>query len=503
MRRPRVLFATDFDNPAQDRNQAPPSQETSSRPALTATGLLAGIFALYLALVPLGQWQPDEYDYFSRLRAGAGQAFLHRLRWSPRPIGETLYLAYGLVANHVRLSLSGWFLGFLWVVFLLCASATALSSGEKTRRLYVFMMGLAVATACITSGPVFQVFYWPAGAVAYLTTLSATLLVFLHALDGRLSSSRERTICCVALLVAALSSEMGALFVLCFALFQAVMRLSGWTDARREDERSSWWILPGAASAAVLLWIATHRLPVSETAFTVESASLHNPLQSALSASARLVAEAAGWTSGIKHPGSALLSVIAKVALGVGAAILLPTAQTGSAGKESRVRSELFVLAATILSACFLGLFASYLHFGYPGGERYETLRRCWILMAYIALAVALRADSLCPSRARLKLGPVLLIAGVVLPWHVSPLARQYAEYAAARDAIKQTFQSGYQPGGRMVFVVPPTIGVITPATLAPGTYTRTSELAGLTHVDYILKYFGKQELLVTEAQRR
>ena len=99
-----------------------------------AIGLFAAVIALYFGLVPLGQWQADEYDYFSRLREGVGRAFATRIRWSPRPLGEAIYLLYGLVANRFHQPLTGWFLGMLWIGFLICACGTAWAAGKSERR---------------------------------------------------------------------------------------------------------------------------------------------------------------------------------------------------------------------------------------------------------------------------------------------------------------------------------------------------------------------------------
>jgi hypothetical protein len=463
--------------------------------------LSLGILSLYLGLVALGQWQADEYDYFARLKTAVWPAFIQRLQWSPRPVGETLYLGYGLLANALRLPLSGWFLGALWAGFLLCTFATGLTIDKRDRRLPALMIGVAVAAACLTSGPVFQVFYWPAGAVAYLTTLSATLLVFLQVVDDRLASSRGRTLCCVALLAAALSSEMGALLAVCFAILQVLITMRGWTGAKRDHQETIWWLFPGVASLAVLLWVALHRLPVNEDAFTVQSGSLHHPLQSVISAVMRLALEVSGWSSGMKRPTSALINVIARLALGVGVAILYWSSHRESQDEKTLSRRYLLVLATTLVAACFLSLFASYLHFGYSGGERYETLRRCWLLMAYIAVIIWLRVGSARAWRANVKLASSLLMLGLVLPWHISPLMRQYAEYRPMRNAVEQTFQSGYAPGEQMTYVAPPTDGLITPATLAPGTYTRKAEAQGSAFADYILTYFGKRALVVTPVQ--
>src|SRR5581483_2014286 len=138
----------------------PPSSQILEWLAVAIAGVT---FALYFGLAPLGQWQADEYDYFTRLRQGAGEAFATRLRWSPRPLGESIYLAYGLLANSFHRPLTGWFLGLLWVGFAVCACATTFTSRNHQRR--VLLVGLGLAAAFLTSGPLFQVFYWPAGAV--------------------------------------------------------------------------------------------------------------------------------------------------------------------------------------------------------------------------------------------------------------------------------------------------------------------------------------------------
>jgi hypothetical protein len=465
-----------------------------------ATGLFAAVLAIYFGLVRLGQWQADEYDYFSRLREGAGQAFATRIRWSPRPLGELLYLVYGLVANRLRQPLTGWFLGLLWIGFLICACATAWGTGKSERRLSALLAGLALAAAFLTSGPLFQVFYWPAGAVAYLTTLAATLLLSLQIFYGRLSSSRGRWICGGCLLVAALSSEIGAILAVCFAGLQAAGLLF-WRE--RRERAVTWWLLPGAAAVGVLLWAATHRLPVSESAFITTTTALHNPLQSAAVAGGQLVLEILGWSSGAKRASSAIVSLIARLALAAGVALLWPRPDHQSQSEPASHRHRLLMLGTAFLVACFASLFASYLHFGNAGGERYETLRRCWMVMAYVAVVTAFGAARLQSRQPRARqLAPALLLVGVLLPWHVSPLLREYAAYARVRQAIEQTFQSGYQQGSeQMVLVNPPPGGVITPAILAPRSYSRTSQAPEFNYAGYILTYFGKQVLVVPAAE--
>lgn len=461
------------------------------------TGVIAVVVAFYFGLVPLGQWQADEYDYFGRLRQGVAQAFLTRLHWSPRPLGETFYLAYGLLANYCQRPLTGLFLGMLWAGFLLCACATGLTIPDKERRPPALLLGLGLAAAFLTSGPLYQVFFWPAGAVAYLPTLSATLLLSSLILYGRPFSRSGRLLCSVCLLVAALSSEMGAIFAACFALLQA-LGLAG--DRRHHDYEVAWWLVPGVASVAVLSWVATHRFPANEAAFTVSSAALHRPLRSAAAAGGRLALEIAGWSSGTKHVSIVVVSLLARLAFAAGATLLWRSGRTHSVEEQAGIRRELVVVGGAFLLAALASLFLSYLHFGMAGGERYETLRRCWILMTYVAGMAAFEGRRL--QRARWRLAPVLLLVGVLVPWHLSPLARQYAAYGQVRDAVKQTFSSGYQRGTReMIFVLPPKGGVITPATPALGSYTLTSHSSGSNYAVYLLRYFGKHELEVFPAQ--
>jgi hypothetical protein len=79
----------------------------------------------------------------------------------------------------------------------------------------------------------------------------------------------------------------------------------------------------------------------------------------------------------------------------------------------------------------------------------------------------------------------------------VSPLVRQYSAYRNLACVTDTNFQSGLQPEATMVFVLPRPAGVITPAELAAGVYTRTTQSDSANYAGDILDYFGKQTLLV------
>ena len=472
-----------------------------------AVGTLFGIIVVYLGLVPLGQWQSDEYDYFGKLRHGIGSAVAARLWWSPRPVSEFLYGAYGLLANYFHRPFIGSFLACLWLGLLLCACATAIQGclGKRTTPLPDLLIGLGLAAAFVTSGPLFQVFYWPAGAVAYLPTLSVTLLLFLQVSSGALSTPRGRWLCGVCLMVAALSTEIGAILAVCFGFLEiADASLSPRGKGRAYPGTILWWLLPVIAGVAVLWWAAAHRIPVPGSGLSVGLGQGEDATTRATAAARELVLELLGFSTQAKQPLSAIPTLLSRVLIGVGVALLWSRRNGGSSTEGKRTQRQLIMLACALIGACFGALFATYPQFGLAGSERYETLRRCWMLMTFPAVAgvvlQAHRGRRLLPNLSP-SFGPILLIIGVLLPWHVSPLQREYPVYSAVLRATRRNFQSGYQRDAQqMTFVVPPNRGVITPQTLEPGAYTPTAPPTQNNYAGNVLAYFGKEVLVVRKS---
>ena len=468
-----------------------------------AVTIAAVVFALYFGLAPLGQWQADEYDYFGRLRQGVGQAFAVRLQWSPRPLGESLYLAYGLLANYFHRPLTGWFLGLLWVGFAVCACASACTTGNRRGRVSVLLLGLGLAASFLTSGPLFQVFYWPAGAVAYLPTLSATLLLFVQVLYGRQWSRRGWLICCPCLLVAALSSEMGAMFTASFALLQMANAL--WLrrpGAEHDGEsRAGYWLIPGVIACAVLLAGALHRLPVSETAFSVASPQLHHTWASAVAAARSLALELVGLDSNTRHTWLAVPGVLSRLLIAIGVALLWARSRAERRQQDDRTRRQIIVIGAAFLIASLASLFASYLHFGSTAGERYETLRRCWILMTYAAIAVLIiqsqRKFAVFEARRfpdRPRAAHCRYAGGLACVAVDAPVLFLREHGLHDQPELRVGTQTRCRAAGCRFAS---TNGAITPAELAPGVYSRTTQASGFNHAGYMLDYFEKQSMVV------
>jgi hypothetical protein len=469
-----------------------------------AVGLLAAIGLLYAGLVPLGQWQADEYDGFSRLNQSIWQMFAARMLWTLRP-WEALFVGYGLLVNRLHQPLTGWFLGALWAGFLFCACATAIG-GQGRRRLAVLLSGLALAVAFLTSGPLYQLFYWPVATVVYLPILSATLLLFVQTLWGRQSSRRGRLVSGACLVAAALGGELGATFVICYAMLQALAAF--WFRKKASEvgkgRHSLYWLLPGLLAMSVMGVASMHRLTASEGFFTVASPQLHHPVASAVAALRSLALEVVGLDANTANKWLVVPRVLSRLLLAIGVALVWARSAGDREARGTDSRNQMVVTGAAFLVASLAVLFGGYLHFGTSTGERLETLRRGWILMAYVAAAVVTvrwgAMQRMSQARSVAIFAPVLIIAGVMMPWHVSPLVRQYETYNNTACTTARNFDSGLQPdSAAMTLVLLPTHGVITPLGLEPGEYTRGVQGDSFkeAYAQYVLEYFGKQNLTV------
>ena len=56
---------------------------------------LAAVVLIHFGLIGLGQWLGDEYADFGRLERDGWLFLWDRLKWSPRPVSESLFCAYG------------------------------------------------------------------------------------------------------------------------------------------------------------------------------------------------------------------------------------------------------------------------------------------------------------------------------------------------------------------------------------------------------------------------
>ncbi|PYY05298.1 MAG: hypothetical protein DMG69_27100 [Acidobacteria bacterium] len=464
-----------------------------------ASCLLSAVILIHLGLADLGNWLADEYDDFGRL-ARDGWAFLwDRLKWSPRPLSELIFCAYGWVVNHSHRPLIGTFLALIWAVFIMAGLLTFWHL-RRERREEELWPGLLVALALMAlfvtgAGHTIWVFYWPAAVVAYLPTLAATLLLFLQVASGRLSTSSSRLVCFCCLIVATCSSETGATFVLSYGLVQTIQWFfAAFQKCRDRSEKAvMWWLVPTLISVVVLMVVRLNRYYVTELPGVAVGPTKGHPLTSLVVGTQELLVEVLG-RRGLSHGWHGLGSRLPfELLLALGVGLRRPRNGRAPRGWTGQMVG---VIAALWLASLFT-IAAANLHFGTVCCDQQETVRRCWILLCIAGLAMLLSARTGDGHRLRYRasnvLADVLLCSAVMFSWHIKPVLRAYGMSGAVRQASKQNFQAGFRANDKqMVFLLLPQTFVAQPQ-IMPGTYTLSSES---TDARYILTFFNKEKMV-------
>jgi len=363
------------------------------------------------------------------------------------------------------------------------------------------LVALALMAFSVAYGPIMEVFYWPAGAAAYLPTLSATLLLFLQVVRGRLATSRGRGLCSFCLLVAACSSETGATLVASYAVILAIQSAMTVRRTRHtSDCFLAWWLVPGAISVLLLGVVRLYRYNVVERPNSTVGPALGHPFLSILAGGKELVLEMLGQTvhSGAWFGLGSILPSELLLAAGAGLCWLSLGRLPGTA------RSQIAMLSAAFLVGSLLTIAASEVHFGSVCCLQHEVIRRCWILMSLTGFTIVLLNSSFTPySRAgpvSPLIGPLLLCLAVLVVWHVTPLFKEYRSYAALKRATEQNFQSGFNPyDTEMIFLLQPPDVLIVDEQVLAGRYSVDS--AGPVYPKYILRFFRKQSIVFRPAK--
>lgn len=488
---------------------------------------LVVINVAFAGLSSLGRWELDEYQQFSSMRTGLPY-LLGRFKWSPRPISETMLYVYGILVNHFHRQLIFPFLGFLWLIFLSAGLLTSWQKGHSSkedRAALHLLLSLALMALFLAGGHTTEVFYWPAGAVAYLPTLAATLLLFLQVVGQKFESARDRALSCVCLTVAAGSSECGATFVICYAVIKVIHWSIGRRNVKLNFTSIRWWAAPTMLALVVLIAIRMNRFNVVE----LSSSGLYRgrPVASLLVGFKEMTEETVGKTMIVDLMGNRT-DVDLRTKLGILFSPQLPremlldsrlpmdilivvalSLSWSRLGRMSRKQASLIVeLVAALLLASLLTVAAACLHFGFVCCDRHELIRECWITMSIAGLAIASSAwisdEKLLRRSKYSNLGPILLCLAVVSLGQMRALVRTYRDYAVLSRAIQQNAESGFRTDTQdMTFFLIPSTGIITQQRLTAGTFT--SLPSGVSPWEakiypfpyFILEFFDKQKIAI------
>ena len=493
---------------------------------IASHAILWAIFLAYAGLIGLGRWQLDEYYFLYWIRHGItlGQG-LQRLQYSPRFLSEPLYFLYLSAVNVLHRPLIVPFLGVLWAGFLVAGVLTSWQKRGETKsaqtRQNLSLISVTLLVLCLCSGYVTEVFYWPAGAVAYVPTVAASLLLFLQVIDNRLESRSGRILASICLLVAAGSSETGATFV----LFYGLICTGRWAVTLWRKQKTSafamWWAIPAIAAIVSLIVVRLNRYYIPEAVTGPSNAG--NAVASLKATIPEMIVEIFGretlatiarsypdphtWLHfGLRIPFEILLGSRVWMEVLLAAGVALCWSPVGRISKD--LAKRVLELVAAFVLASIATIAASNLQFGITCCARHVEVRECWIELAIVGSVIASSAwtsEGLFWRRSKYAgFGPVLLCASVLSLGSTRLLFETHRAYGVLRRAASENFVSGSRRDTKeMVFYILPSVGVIKETELVSGTYVAhplVREDFGMRAFPYyILGFFGKRTVRMVQ----
>ncbi len=428
--------------------------------ALTGVILCLVIFVVYLALVPAGHWQTDEYLTLKSIRDGDLDFLALRIKnWSPRPLSELMIYLYAQAVAAWSKPLIGEVLAPLWLALLACATAPALARRKRrgASLAATLLVPLSILCMFLLGHPVSEIFYWPMASMAYLPTLAAITVI--HGLTENADLDRASTRTCIlaALIVATSSTEVGAMFAFVYTL--VALGTMG-RDIRRKHWNCLfyWLTLPLAASTLVLYSLVHGRVLANSEAIG-EGSYVHQLWPSVLAAVPHAAWEFVSSDSLNVDARHLLFGATTKVAFFIG--IYLLSRRHTSSGATQRARIPLAIAAFAMVP---ITLFTAYYQFGTMACcERHATFRQCMTFVGLAAAASFLAAitakeKQASPVRHRWLKGETSLIFALAIA-SVSSANRIIHDYANFGDLISarcRTWQSGHSDGKAMTITQVP-----------------------------------------------
>jgi hypothetical protein len=449
-----------------------------------AFALLLALVAAYAALIGAADWRSDEYFILATYRAYGWPYLLTRvIHWSPRPFSETVFFLYGLGVAAAGRPAIGALLGTLWAG--LAAGLLASGRWREPGRAARLLLALAVFAAILAGHEIAGVFFWPAGAVAYLPTLAGMALAVFVVSDARTGSASGEAALAGGLTLAAVSSEAGAIYAVAFAGLRLGARAM---LGPRGPRALAWLVLPLLVGGGVLALLARGRAGTFE-GIGVASPLLHHPLRGLAPAAWDLLAEFAVPPAKGRHLG---LDLLAKALFVAGVwGCWMPSRRAAPPAA-----SDLLAAVLAPLVTAYGLLVTAYYEFGQVCCDRHATLRQALFVLALAALAVGLHRAVAPPLRLRAA-APLLLAAAAAIPAALdgAALRHDFALAPAVVAARRANWGQGLAPGDAMAFHLPPPMRIVRGFQLPAGSYeagpdTPWPELG-------IMRFFGKRTLTV------
>ncbi|MBV8375677.1 MAG: hypothetical protein JO279_01600 [Verrucomicrobia bacterium] len=463
--------------------------------ALLSLVILLAVIALHFGLVDLGQWALDEFSVIALYRDYGWTGFVHRLiGWSPRPISELLIWCYAYLVNWTHKPLIGLFLGSVWLTLIsaplisfLQIRKTSLKNSQGSLFLSLFAF-TTIALFLLGHSPG-QLFYWPMGAAAYLTTLSATTLCFLQLAFSLTENFLGRVITSFSLIIAAGSSETGAFFVIVFScLSLAQMAVHAIRDTCRR-QKVLWFLIPSLVGIGVFLLLLQNRVQNQDPLF--RNPEYHHLLLSLKAAVGQTFKECL-VTGQRLSTRSILLGLLLK-----GCFLLALRYCWLSSGMKVPRRQPMVVLAIALAATIYFSVAACYYGFGGPSNDRHHELRQCLIIL-FIATAATLSCSfhrTVCNLSKLEWLAAAFVFVTIVLavPPRISALKHDYENYPVCIESRRRSWNSGLLNGDAMIWFSPPQGRVANTYINRPGTYNVKSKSPDFAVT--VMQFFKKKSL--------
>lgn len=423
----------------------------SDTPILFSCGF---IVLAFVCLIPLGHWQTDEYQTAAAMRDGDLGALVHRIAtWSPRPVSESIIFVYLRAVREFKTQLIAPILGIFWLLLVAGTITPVIVLGRhrKTSLLKLLVIPCCLLSVYLLNHPVAELFYWPMATIAYLPVLTAVSLIFVITELAEADAGYSHQITMWALLVAALSAEVGAMFTTIYAGTALILSFIK-RDDHPESRPPYRLLIPLVVSSMVLCQLIQGRVAANLELFG-EVRYLHHLLPSAL-ASIPHALWAITSSSDLDTGARSLITGFAeKLAFFLG--VLFFSLNEIKTKKRTNQRMALIVAAFSLTP---LTLFLAYYQFGTMACcERHDTFRQCLVfvgLASTACLAASFASNSTVFQRLnRAKHdGRLFLLAALIIGivGSAKNLASDYAQYQVVRTIHKINWAAGMSSGTTM-----------------------------------------------------
>ncbi|MGX5827348.1 hypothetical protein [Mesorhizobium sp. 43Arga] len=470
--------------------------------------LIALSIISFLLLTPLGHWQPDEFHFGYVYRTDGINALLYELSaWAPRPFSELISYLYHHMVEVTGKRHIGVFLFANWAAMIAAALVPILFQRTSSDRTIPLVLASAVVLLSVVGRNNSEVFYWVQAALPNMPTLAAVFFVASVFLFTDHSIPQKAWLAVGALIIGALSSEIGATF----AWIVSFLMISYWALYRRRFTPVTGLVAAIFVPALIVSGVVFYYLMMGRLSLSAEA--------SAGSATARVFS-------------SSLLATIKQFVLD---ALFYGNNVVGSVGQESLTTNEIYIgfvpklalftcsflyfrtvqavdgdrilssfLFLSSAGAAFFVLFITYYQFGGGCCSRHSTMEQALLWVAIVAAARFLATffvvspatstnyQAICVA-ALLSVVPSILLTA-------RPLAINYSRFFEIRTKTDYIWDHRFDAGSTIVLKKYPP-GEITGGGelyFQEGLYEKGStKLPSAWAADFYMQYFRKDKLMV------